>query len=656
MAYERQYYTNGDVLDARQMNHMETGIKENSDNIDKLSEDIANLRDFHKIDVGELIEGEYIDANSGGSSNLFDIFHRTDFLYIHNYKTLIVRSASVYGGDGLAFYTKDKKYISGYADKTTRGQLINLAIPTNCYYVRSTAHINNDIELYLTNYNFEMDHREMENVIKKIQAIENMNNYISIKDVINGDIVELATVNSFRWSSISDTNEAEIKRVGSGSTWAYLLNPITPDFSHECILEFDAKLGNENTNNTCRFEIWLSNGRSDYVLDECIPVKSLDLSNEYERFKFVFDPAYYAIYKNPAWTQFNVWLVVHCSADTTSQMLLKNVSLRQHIDAVTYNNITGDTVEELFSSIDDKLTNNNVDTIGRYALISPDGTKYEMLVGNDGILSATPIVPNKAMFFGNSLLSGNGFGMAASDSEHDYYYLINNCISGLNSNYTSKKIGGTNFEECNNTSNVGSCVNSLINELDGDETLVVIQLGDNVNTSEKIAVFKESAIALCRSIRNKCPKARVVWMGMWYASKEKYDYIENACRQTGCKFISFTDLVGSEANNKIGGVQKLSKATRTVNNVTNVIKNNDTNITVSFMVSGTEYTTTIDVESWSMVDATLTYTSEYSFITNAGVASHPGDEGFRRIANKFLYEMGIVDVNEYYTIDMLNIK
>lgn len=45
MAYERQYYTNGDVLDARQLNHMETGIKENSDNISKLSEDIANLKE-----------------------------------------------------------------------------------------------------------------------------------------------------------------------------------------------------------------------------------------------------------------------------------------------------------------------------------------------------------------------------------------------------------------------------------------------------------------------------------------------------------------------------------------------------------------------------------------------------------------------------------
>lgn len=42
MAYERQYYTNGDVLNAEQLNHMEAGIKENSDNIGKLSEDIAD--------------------------------------------------------------------------------------------------------------------------------------------------------------------------------------------------------------------------------------------------------------------------------------------------------------------------------------------------------------------------------------------------------------------------------------------------------------------------------------------------------------------------------------------------------------------------------------------------------------------------------------
>ena len=44
MAYERQYHTNGDVLEASHLNHMEAGIKENSDSVSKLSEDIADIK------------------------------------------------------------------------------------------------------------------------------------------------------------------------------------------------------------------------------------------------------------------------------------------------------------------------------------------------------------------------------------------------------------------------------------------------------------------------------------------------------------------------------------------------------------------------------------------------------------------------------------
>ena len=42
MSYERQYYTNGDVLEASHLNHMEAGIKENSDSVSKLSEEIVD--------------------------------------------------------------------------------------------------------------------------------------------------------------------------------------------------------------------------------------------------------------------------------------------------------------------------------------------------------------------------------------------------------------------------------------------------------------------------------------------------------------------------------------------------------------------------------------------------------------------------------------
>ena len=44
MAYERQYHTNGDVLEASHLNHMEAGIKENSDSVSKLSEEIADIK------------------------------------------------------------------------------------------------------------------------------------------------------------------------------------------------------------------------------------------------------------------------------------------------------------------------------------------------------------------------------------------------------------------------------------------------------------------------------------------------------------------------------------------------------------------------------------------------------------------------------------
>lgn len=70
MSYERQYYTNGDVLEASHLNHMEAGIKENSDSVSKLSEDIANLKENG---VGGGVTTE--QANS-----LWDILQKSAFV------------------------------------------------------------------------------------------------------------------------------------------------------------------------------------------------------------------------------------------------------------------------------------------------------------------------------------------------------------------------------------------------------------------------------------------------------------------------------------------------------------------------------------------------------------------------------------------------
>ncbi len=283
-------------------------------------------------------------------------------------------------------------------------------------------------------------------------------------------------------------------------------------------------------------------------------------------------------------------------------------------------------------------------------LISPSGNKFELSVQDDGTLKALPIIPSKGAFFGNSLLVGSGYDMAASDDRHDYYYLINSYIKGLNNSYVYNKYTSANFEDITSEDTIESAVNSVVNNLTGDETLVSIQLGDNVNTAEKNAVFPASSLALCKAVRAKCPNARVVWM--CYSSDSKYQAIQNACKQTGCKFISYEGLKGSDANSKIGNIQKKSSAQRTISDVTNVVENSSSgsikNITVTFTVSGSSYISTLDVSNYSLSGGTLTYTSEYEIITAGGVASHPGDECFRRISNRFLYEMKLTDDQEYY--------
>ena len=59
MSNERQYYTNGDVLEASHLNHMEAGIKENSDSVSKLSEE--KVSNPSTGEVGQILEIETVD-------------------------------------------------------------------------------------------------------------------------------------------------------------------------------------------------------------------------------------------------------------------------------------------------------------------------------------------------------------------------------------------------------------------------------------------------------------------------------------------------------------------------------------------------------------------------------------------------------------------
>lgn len=572
----------------------------------------------------------------GGNANKSVVFHAVDESgkYLNTFHSFSINFGNVTG----VSYLLDQKVITSSGKIGTCSIVVdwdkwnfNQDAMNPCYHSNSiySEHVGPIMYLRLGNQLTGLGVQSVGNG-EKVTYLTTINN--------SGSIVSNVTKNSF-----------EISTANSGASWSHTAPPFTPsgnNYVHvKCKLE---DLTPDLKGSSDVVTMWLSDGGSTYDADGCVSVGNFSTEIDYE-----FDPAYYTVYKN--WTEFGVWLAISAgSSGGTKRWRVTDFEVYEVSESV--NGLSGNNAKELFEDVASKLSdiNSEIEGLGEIdtELISPSGNKFELSVQDDGTLKALPIIPSKGAFFGNSLLVGSGYGMAASDDQHDYYHLINSYIKSLNDSYTYSKYSSSGFEGITSEGAIEDVVNAVVNNLTGDETLVSIQLGDNVNTTEKNAVFPASSLALCKAVRAKCPNARVVWMGMWYSSDSKYQAIQNACKQTGCKFISYEGLKGSDANSKIGNTQKKSSAQRTISDVTNVVENSSSestkNITVTFTVSGGSYTSTLDVSSYSLSGGTLTYTSEYEIITAGGVASHPGDEGFRRISNRFLYEMKLTDDQEYY--------
>ena len=497
-----------------------------------------------------------------------------------------------------------------------------------------------------TAYSFESytDYQPLTQLSERMSTLEKAG--VNMESCKNGNPITYGNVSNFAGAAIIDRNVVSdylvLRVIGTGNSWVLtpLFTPKGPNLVH---IKFSVEFTKVGT--TTGLRVFVADQIS--VTGHYTIIKDNIVSDgEYD---ITFDPAYYTVYGG--YTQFYVWIANQSMGDNTDEITAKLSALEvvEYDNSVSAVNISGDNVKELFESTDQQITNLKSQLTDKEELISSLGNKFEIGVTDNGNIVAIPIIPTTGAFFGNSLISGFGYGMAASESTKDYYYLITEYIKTLVPGFIAPRIGASGFEGIIDPANIDSVIQStFVANLTGNENIVSIQLGDNVNTPEKNAVFPESSLRLCKAIRAKCPNARVVWMGMWYGSAEKYTAIQNACSQTGCKFITFADLISPATRNVIGNLTKTGNTTRTLNDVTNVVANTATNITVTFTVGGISYNSTIEVSSYNLNSGVLTYTSEYMIIDSAGVASHPSDPGHRLIANRFLYEMKLTTDNQYY--------
>lgn len=319
------------------------------------------------------------------------------------------------------------------------------------------------------------------------------------------------------------------------------------------------------------------------------------------------------------------------------------------IEFVTANGASvASTIEYTVTGKDDKTTTR------KDFITSPDGSKFLPMVKDDGTIACARVVPKKALFIGNSLTSGwQTFGEAATDSDHDFVAFFSSVVGDMESSYSFNRKWSTGFETQTSLANAQSWVTTNIDPLlSSDLDLIVVQLCENVvDNASAVATFPESSLWLMKHLRTECPKARVVWMGLWFIRKWATTLLENTAK-AGCEYIDIHPLYKQENVSVIGSIYKMDSDYAKSYDVDSFTVDNG-QITLVFTVDGVEYTSTIPsyTSYTSSGDTQITVTGIYHVVSTWYAYMHPGNEGFRKIANKMLFDLGISDSEETIPAD-----
>ena len=196
-------------------------------------------------------------------------------------------------------------------------------------------------------------------------------------------------------------------------------------------------------------------------------------------------------------------------------------------------------------------------------LTDANGNKYSISVRVDGQLVSIPHIPTNVLFMGNSLLlgidtdgaHGGAFGMACTSPQKDYCYHVQQSILNKNTNAQFKKlhVGAFEMAEDDTTSQNYITTNSSIWT---DKDLVIVQIGDNVNSEIRRNIFNNNFEKLISDIRKKSPKARIVCVTGWYYNEQVSNTVKNACQKLSCEYLNISSLYtnANKAVNHVGEV------------------------------------------------------------------------------------------------------
>ena len=283
--------------------------------------------------------------------------------------------------------------------------------------------------------------------------------------------------------------------------------------------------------------------------------------------RFEFDASNLVIYSNadPSTFKFLIQSKVDSAPDNNpvGTITLKKMSVFDAGGTVASNPMYDPNLKSTLGNIITEITKLNsslteLENKGSYVTM-PDGSEGKLVYVN-GVVTVKSSNYNKVLLLGNSLLLGFNtdgshgapFGLTASDSKHDWAYLLTEKLKVKSPNIAVKKLHDAKFEQAESDSASESYISNEFAAAAKNNDLVIVQIGDNVNTELRRQTFKNNFSKLIRAIRTNNPAADIAVAGAWFNNDNIEGWLQSQAKSLNYTFVPLSDLSTSANMATIG--------------------------------------------------------------------------------------------------------
>ena len=545
------------------------------------------------IDVIDYVANSYIiisGANAGDFTS-YSGWKRSNLILIKGASKISVKNTGANGSGYNAFYDANKNFISSFSFGAGNTEI---SVPQNAeYYAVSGANATMGASTFTRKW--ETSKAPIKSMYEDEETAEDIG-YNQIKDLDPPENLYTKTCSSFGGSTVA-SETATITNVSQG----IMTNPF--ESNSNCV-RVTAKITFTTPNVHVLLPYYANNTWNYGNLLE------LDEIESGVEFTFDFDASYYIVYQSAE--RFRLIFQTRSEtgvSDYSGTITITSLTI-QSLDALRqspyFDKNFPQMMAKVFSGIDVAKTMPER-TADIYC--NPNGDKVIFGVGVNNTLVAIPVVPGKTLFFGNSLLLGMNtsspnhqyvYGMCATEPNKDYCHLVMNEITDIKATAAYDRVHGAQFETLEPSDSFSTLWNTTANTFTGeplknsftnDLDLIVIQLSDNINTTDRRTAFVANVDSLLQNIRNASPNARLLWVYGWFSNADTNALITSACQRWGIESLNIHQY--------------------------NTIANQGTS--GQSYVDGSGQTSTVS-DSW---------------------ITHPGDNGFTAIADAIIDKLGI---------------